>query len=559
MHVELPRLHSQSLPSHSPPSPLPVPLFQVGNGILQQYIIIQVINYIRSQVELGLDPSQIKESLQKTPYPWHDEAYLRPVLPNDELLFQDWEEEEKEEEEEEEESGGGYDKGKDKQDGITLLSSKEQTETDTMLKTLKEENGALRQALQTMQQLVLGDIDDNPDDWLFTPTTTSKSRKQQEEEEEEIIAKANNNATDIQAVDASYFDSYSNLGIHREMLKDTVRTEAYKAALQKNPSLMKNAVVLDVGCGTGVLSMFAAQGGAQRVFSVEASRDMAALAAEIVRFNDLQDVVTVVQGKMEEITHLASPGEGDQREWDGGEGGNKLVDVLVSEWMGYALLFETMLDSVLNARDRFLKPGGAVLPDKATIYAAAATSDALGLDFWNEVYGLKMTPVAVVAQKRLGNDALVQPVCPDHIVSDTVSLKEFDLVTMKPKDQDFTAEFSLTLNTTTTPGGGGGQKAKEMAALVLWFDTSFSNRFCKECPVLLGTGPFTQQTHWVQTILVLNKPIGRGTGGEKVECRVSMVRRSGKHRSLDISVECWLGSDPSQKVGPQMFTMQVSS
>lgn len=43
------------------------------------------------------------------------------------------------------------------------------------------------------------------------------------------------------------------------------------------------------------------------------------------------------------------------------------VDVLLSEWMGYCLLYESMLSSVLFARDRWLKPGGAILPDTATI------------------------------------------------------------------------------------------------------------------------------------------------------------------------------------------------
>lgn len=43
------------------------------------------------------------------------------------------------------------------------------------------------------------------------------------------------------------------------------------------------------------------------------------------------------------------------------------IDVLLSEWMGYCLLYESMLSSVLYARDRWLKPGGAILPDIATI------------------------------------------------------------------------------------------------------------------------------------------------------------------------------------------------
>ncbi len=46
------------------------------------------------------------------------------------------------------------------------------------------------------------------------------------------------------------------------------------------------------------------------------------------------------------------------------------MDVIVSEWMGYALLFETMLDTVLHARDTYLRPGGAVLPDRASIFNA---------------------------------------------------------------------------------------------------------------------------------------------------------------------------------------------
>jgi protein arginine N-methyltransferase 3 len=58
------------------------------------------------------------------------------------------------------------------------------------------------------------------------------------------------------------------------------------------------------------------------------------------------------------------------------------VDVIVSEWMGYALLFECMLDSLLAARDRWLAPGGAVLPDLASIAVAGASREAFGTGFW---------------------------------------------------------------------------------------------------------------------------------------------------------------------------------
>lgn len=65
-----------------------------------------------------------------------------------------------------------------------------------------------------------------------------------------------------------YFDSYAHHGIHEEMLKDEVRTGSYKNAILLNRHLFKDKIVLDVGCGTGILCMFAAQAGAKHVFGV---------------------------------------------------------------------------------------------------------------------------------------------------------------------------------------------------------------------------------------------------------------------------------------------------
>ena len=68
-----------------------------------------------------------------------------------------------------------------------------------------------------------------------------------------------------------YFDSYAHIGIHEDMLKDKIRTLSYRDAIYNNPSLFKDKVVLDVGCGTGILSMFAAEIGARKVYAIEKS------------------------------------------------------------------------------------------------------------------------------------------------------------------------------------------------------------------------------------------------------------------------------------------------
>lgn len=67
----------------------------------------------------------------------------------------------------------------------------------------------------------------------------------------------------------SYFGSYSHFGIHEEMLKDEVRTRSYMNACLNNKEQFAGKVVLDIGCGTGILSIFAAQAGAKHVYGVD--------------------------------------------------------------------------------------------------------------------------------------------------------------------------------------------------------------------------------------------------------------------------------------------------
>lgn len=451
------------------------------------YDTLRLINYIRSKRSMHEDPRDVLEGVEAGgPFPWDDDAYLVPVMENDAMLFHDWTDEE-------EEGVGGDD--------------------------AEEIAGALVEGL---------DLNDP----AIVELLASRGRSGDVITGNEGAGKVNETR-----VDDLYFESYGYFDIHREMLQDGVRTDCYRKALEENPSLITGARVLDVGCGTGVLSMFAARGGAAEVVGVDASPGITDIAQQLCARNGFDDTVRIVNSKVEDVASLPV-------------GGNQ-VDVLVSEWMGawlcmfirsvcfhgnggvcwcagYALLFESMLDSVLHARDKFLKPGGAILPDIANLYVALGSRGSEGLTFWDNVYGLCMTPVA--DRIRSNVSTRIRVVESETLLSDPVKLHSMDLATMKRSDQDFSATFQLQ-----------PQSSGECSCIVLWFDTEFSDRFCSDAPQVLCTSPTKTPTHWAQTVLPLTSTVSMLQSGDGAATglhgRVSMSRRQDSHRTLDISLE----------------------
>ncbi len=142
---------------------------------------------------------------------------------------------------------------------------------------------------------------------------------------------------------------YGNLSGQRAMALDERRNTAYESALAK--VVGPESVVLDLGAGLGVHGLLAARLGAKRVYLVE-PEDIGLLALEAAKANGLAGRMMLLQGKIEEI---------DVPE---------LVDVIVAAFTGNFLLEEDLLPSLFFARDRFLKPGGALIPDRAVMEAA---------------------------------------------------------------------------------------------------------------------------------------------------------------------------------------------
>ncbi|MBA0626141.1 hypothetical protein Godav_003857 [Gossypium davidsonii] len=328
-----------------------------------------------------------------------------------------------------------------------------------------------------------------------------------------------------------YFDSYSHFAF-QEMLKDVVRTKTYQNVIYQNKFLFQNKVVLDVGAGTGILSLFCAKAGAAHVYAVECSH-MADMAKQIVETNGLSDggglqnllclivlilyfiplftqelfcvtVVTVLKGKIEEIELPVAK-----------------VDIIISEWMGYFLLFENMLNTVLYARDKWLVNDGVVLPDKASLYLTAIEDAEYKddkIEFWNNVYGFDMSCI----KKQAMMEPLVDTVDQNQIVTNSHLLKTMDISKMAPGDASFTASFKLV-----------AQRDDYIHAFVAYFDVSFT-----KCHKLMGfsTGPKSRATHWKQTVLYLEDVLTI-CEGEAIVGSMTVAPNKKNPRDVDIMVK----------------------
>ena len=112
------------------------------------------------------------------------------------------------------------------------------------------------------------------------------------------------------------------------------------------------------------------------------------------------------------------------------------VDIIISEWMGYFLLYESMLDSVLWARDQYLVKGGKMLPDRAQVFIAALEDGQYKQQkrtFWNDVYGFDMSVMTPTVMK----EPLIDTVNKESIMSEPCKILDLDLVNCKKEDVEF--------------------------------------------------------------------------------------------------------------------------
>ncbi|KAG5559904.1 hypothetical protein RHGRI_003262 [Rhododendron griersonianum] len=249
-----------------------------------------------------------------------------------------------------------------------------------------------------------------------------------------------------------YFHYYGQLLHQQNMLQDYVRTGTYYAAIIENRADFVGRVVVDVGAGSGILSLFAAQAGAKHVYAVEAS-EMAEYAHKLIAGNpSLGERITVVKGKIEEVELPEK------------------ADILISEPMGTLLVNERMLETYVIARDRFLVPNGKMFPTNGRIHMAPFSDEYLFVEiankalFWQQqdYYGVDLTPLHGSAFQGYFSQPVVDAFDPRVLVAPAIS-HVIDFTSIKEEDL---YEIDVPLKFIASVG-------VRIHGLACWFDVLF--------------------------------------------------------------------------------------
>ncbi|KAK1945884.1 Protein arginine N-methyltransferase 3 [Phytophthora citrophthora] len=440
---------------------------EISSRKLDTYGTIQLVNFLRWNTLDGVSAEQVKQTLvTEGNAAFQKDEFLKPVVADDPLLYcLDCDSDEDEDNVDEEQKSGE----------VVKVAAATEDDATALIAKLQLENQELKQQMTKYSKLV-----------------------------RDFVVEGENAAPveDAADNDTYYFDSYSHVGIHREMITDRIRTDGYRNAIINNPQVFEGKVVLDVGCGTGILSMFAAQAGAAKVIGIDRS-EMGDVAREIVAANGFSDVITILRGKVEEIELPVDK-----------------VDIIVSEWMGYCLLYESMLDTVLFARDKWLAPGGHLFPDKCSMFIQGMEDSTKRFDFWNDVYGFNMKPIQSKISIR---DAFVEDVLPTDIISSRELLQKIDIDHVTYDELDFHSTFTLSFTRDATMHG---------------FVSSFDIGFERDCPrpEYFTTGAEGTPTHWHQVFFHIPEPF-TVKKGDVVDGKWWVRRNAENPRFLDVEIQ----------------------
>lgn len=279
---------------------------------------------------------------------------------------------------------------------------------------------------------------------------------------------------------------------HRTLIADRARNDAFHKALAQ-VIVRGKSVVADVGAGTGLLGLMAAKLGAREVFLYEAA-EVAAVAGAVLKANRAKNCHVIPCHS----TEFDDPPK---------------ADVIVSETLGNYALEEDIVETLNDARQRFLKPGGVIVPARITQFVTPVVSDRVAREMaaWDEVgYGIDLG----VAKRMSLNNAYVRTLEPGELLDGGASAKAWDIVDLRrtaKANRKGEADWKLA-------------KPATVHGFAVWWTADLVEG------VTLSTAPGAAPTHWEQLYFPLLRPLS-GKAGETVTIalRSRSSRAGGTH------------------------------
>jgi SAM-dependent methyltransferase len=268
-----------------------------------------------------------------------------------------------------------------------------------------------------------------------------------------------------------------SLPFHHWLVADTNRTGTYQKAIRQ--VVRKNDVVLDIGAGSGILSFFACQAGARKVYAVEMSGALP-LARELCAGNGLNDIIEFRQGRSQEI-QLPEP-----------------VDVIVSDTGCSFGLQGGLLGILLDAKKRFLKPGGRIIPHSLRLLdAPVEVNDRRNLDIWEQDrYGLDLSAI----RRFAANTDYHFKVGPESLLAAPASLTKilFDQV-----DRAYVAGETLSV----------AARDGMMHGLAAWIDLELAPG------ISFTNSPLEPTVDWTHSFFPIERPVALRKG-DRVRAKI---------------------------------------
>lgn len=263
---------------------------------------------------------------------------------------------------------------------------------------------------------------------------------------------------------------------HFAMLNDFERNDAFAAAIERR--VRPGSHVLDIGSGTGLLAMMAADAGARRVTTCEANPYLAAIARQIIAEHGKSDIIQVIAKKSSDLVvgrDLAEP-----------------ADLIISEIIDCGLIGEGLFPTIRHARRALLAEGGDLLPKTSRIYGALLESPVVaGLNQVSTAGGYDVRLLNVAATR--GHFPVRLSTWPHRILSGSRQIAAFDLL-----------EDPLTDDRTTLPFGVTADGI--VHAIVAWFEVELDEK------TTLSNTPDNVSSHWMQALVPLRESVPVAAG-----------------------------------------------